>query len=89
MTLWDADINTTFQSTLPAKGSDEAVAILPVRFVVSIHAPREGERQLALAGPFHHMQVSIHAPREGERPQHIALQSADAPHLGVGVLILP
>ena len=34
---------------------------------ISIHAPREGERQNARAELLQHIIISIHAPREGER----------------------
>ena len=36
---------------------------------VSIHAPREGERQADRAAALGEVVVSIHAPREGERPK--------------------
>ena len=35
----------SFQSTLPARGSDEAGSKLSRDMIISIHAPRKGERQ--------------------------------------------
>ena len=41
-----------FQSTLPARGSDDILLGIVAARVVSIHAPREGERQqLGFIGP--------------------------------------
>ena len=56
-----------FQSTLPARGSDDSHPETPARDGVSIHAPREGERLFQHADVEFIAEVSIHAPREGER----------------------
>ena len=62
-------ISGQFQSTLPARGSDDRDELLGALAVgVSIHAPREGERRAVLGQAVDEAdQVSIHAPREGER----------------------
>ena len=58
-----------FQSTLPTRGSDDAVTYTPQTLtVVSIHAPHEGERRLQHRHAILRRTVSIHAPHEGERP---------------------
>ena len=42
------DIHTIFQSTLPARGSDGATTNPNLETMISIHAPRKGERLLLL-----------------------------------------
>ena len=80
----------SFQSTLPARGSDTkykdhpAVAVhfnprspqggatkyytdYDVSMMISIHAPRKGERRYNFVKQFGLRLISIHAPRKGER----------------------
>ena len=57
-----------FQSTLPARGSDEQYIYATADGItISIHAPREGERRSGRAALSIAAHISIHAPREGER----------------------
>ena len=56
-----------FQSTLPTRGSDPKGSFFYQYFVVSIHAPHEGERQKHVKLYNKPFEVSIHAPHEGER----------------------
>ena len=58
----------SFQSTLPTRGSDDAVTYTPQTLTLSIHAPHEGERRGNLSGTMRDDVLSIHAPHEGERP---------------------
>ena len=60
--------SSQFQSTLPARGSDYIVLALYLHLcLISIHAPRKGERLDFKAGIPLHRAISIHAPRKGER----------------------
>ena len=59
----------TFQSTLPTRGSDcFSFRMVITAFLISIHAPHEGERRIEVAAAVGISQISIHAPHEGERP---------------------
>ena len=57
-----------FQSTLPAWGSDPVSNPRARDLIVSIHAPRVGERRHQVRPGDRAIGVSIHAPRVGERP---------------------
>ena len=56
-----------FQSTLPARGSDEAKRKEKIQRLISIHAPRKGERHIFCIIVLTYASISIHAPRKGER----------------------
>ena len=57
-----------FQSTLPTRGSDEAIdAQAAQESKISIHAPHEGERLPRAVVYTRRSFISIHAPHEGER----------------------
>ena len=56
-----------FQSTLPTRGSDDAVTYTPQTLTFSIHAPHEGERHGMIYNLSFIINFSIHAPHEGER----------------------
>ena len=58
-----------FQSTLPVGGSDlSQVTVNAIPYVISIHAPRGGERLDIPSRLTKEDYISIHAPRGGERP---------------------
>ena len=67
---WDADetrLYSEFQSTLPARGSDYLSRAKARARLISIHAPRKGERQQTKDNKDKDKDISIHAPRKGER----------------------
>ena len=64
-----ASCGKTFQSTLPARGSDDGARHQEKhRHQISIHAPRKGERHVWVKITDLVTDISIHAPRKGERP---------------------
>ena len=67
--LWSGTTaQTGFNPRSPRGGATEIADMLTARGVVSIHAPREGERLEYRMRNYGETEVSIHAPREGERP---------------------
>ena len=57
-----------FQSTLPTRGSDGLLSVqCHLFFLISIHAPHEGERRVGTGTRTKLTNISIHAPHEGER----------------------
>ena len=77
-----------FNPRSPRGGATQSNHHLLLLHQVSIHAPHEGERHLALAIYPINEQVSIHAPHEGERQSyhqgvlHKTEVSIHAPHEG-------
>ena len=74
---WDADetrLYSEFQSTLPARGSDYLSRAKARARLISIHAPRKGERQQTKDNKDKDKDISIHAPRKGERRKQAAGQ---------------
>ena len=69
---------STFQSTLPTRGSDSSFTASSNDIKVSIHAPHEGERRVCPCACINSSTVSIHAPHEGERLSAISIDSAAA-----------
>ena len=57
-------INSSFQSTPPARGATICAAGLHAHHVISIHVPREGGDSVRQQRENSHI-ISIHAPREG------------------------
>ena len=69
MSVYVNDKLYKFQSTLPTRGSDAALAKICAEFEkISIHAPHEGERLTRQYLQSQLQPISIHAPHEGERP---------------------
>ncbi len=63
-----------FNPRSPRGGATVFCQFARVELEISIHAPREGERQSSTDTSYTTITISIHAPREGERPP---LLSAD------------
>ena len=61
---WRVVTSFTFQSTPPVRGATKKDLIKPVRFRISIHAPRAGGDQVCNI-PVLSALISIHAPRAG------------------------
>ena len=57
-----------FNPRSPRGGATDVAPVRRGRWIVSIHAPHEGERRIAGFYFFAPRPVSIHAPHEGERP---------------------
>ena len=56
-----------FRSTLPTRGSDLSMTREEQKYIISIHAPHEGERLVSECKRVVDQIISIHAPHEGER----------------------
>ena len=56
-----------FNPRSPRGGATKAIHLRDVGFLISIHAPHEGERRSSCSTSLTASSISIHAPHEGER----------------------